>query len=441
MALSLNMASQGILDLPDKLVPVFEGEADVRGAFGGRGSGKTRNFATMTAVRTHMWDRAGRTGIILCGRQYMNSLDDSSMEEIKEAIKAVDWLEPHFDIGEKYIRTKSGNIHYRFSGLDRNVASIKSKSRILLCWIDEAEPVTDDAYIKLIPTLREEDSELWVNWNPETERSATHRRFRLSKDPRYKIVEMNWRDNPWFPQKLMRDMERDKIERPEQVDHIWEGGFKVVVEGAYFTKQLLKAREQKRIGFFAEDPLMVKRAFFDIGGTGRRADATAIWIAQFIGSELRVLDYYEAERQPLATHLGWMRRRDYTPETTKIWLPHDGDHGDKVYATDYQSALQQAGYDVEVVPNQGPGAKMERVDAARRLFPRIRFNEETTQGGLKALAHYHEKIHPERLIGLGPEHDWSSHGADAFGLMCIVFEEEPVMRSLPQIGDRYQASV
>lgn len=371
----------------------------------------------------------------------MNSLDESSLEEVKEAIRSIDWLAPHFEIGEKFIRTTSGRVAYRFTGLDRNIDSIKSKSRILLCWIDEAEPVTDGAYTKLIPTLREEDSELWVTWNPESNRSATHKRFRESKDPRYRIVQMNWRDNPWFPDKLRRDMERDINERPEQVDHIWEGGFKKVVEGAYFAKALLKAKEQKRIGFFAEDPLMPKRAFFDIGGTGRKADATAIWIAQFIGSEIRVLDYYEAQRQPLATHLGWMRRNGYTPETTSIWLPHDGDHGEKVFATDYASSCRDAGYDVDVVPNQGRGAAMERVDAARRLFPRMRFNEETTEGGRDALAFYHEKIDEERQIGLGPEHDWSSHGADAFGLMCIVYEEAPMSKSLPQIGDEYQAAV
>jgi phage terminase large subunit len=74
-----------------------------------------------------------------------------------------------------------------------------------------------------------------------------------------------------------------------------------------------------------------------------------------------------------------------------------------------------------------------RVDAGRRLFPRMRFNEATTEGGRDALGWYHEKIDEQRNIGLGPEHDWSSHAADAFGLMCIVYEEEPSKKPLPQI--------
>ena len=64
------------LKLPPKLIPVFEGEADTRGAHGGRGSAKSRTFAKMTAVRALMWDTEGRSGIILCARQFQNSLAD-----------------------------------------------------------------------------------------------------------------------------------------------------------------------------------------------------------------------------------------------------------------------------------------------------------------------------------------------------------------------------
>jgi phage terminase large subunit len=96
------------IELPPKLIPVFTGEADVRGSYGGRGSAKTRSFAKMTAVRGFMWSKAQREGIILCGRQFMNSLDDSSLEEIKAAIRSEDWLAEHYDIGEKYVRTIDG---------------------------------------------------------------------------------------------------------------------------------------------------------------------------------------------------------------------------------------------------------------------------------------------------------------------------------------------
>lgn len=131
-----------------------------------------------------------------------------------------------------------------------------------------------------------------------------------------------------------------------------------------------------------------------------------------------ILAYYEAVRQPLASHLNWMRSQGYTPDCTTIWLPHDGDHGEKVYDVSYQSACEDAGYETIVVPNQGRGAALNRVDAGRRLFNRMRFNEEPTQAGRDALGWYHEKIDEERDIGLGPEHDWSSHAADALKERC-----------------------
>ena len=72
--------------LPEVLIPVFDGRADVRGSYGGRGSGKTRSFAKMAAVQGYINGKAGTSGIILCARQFMNSLEDSSLEEVKRAI-------------------------------------------------------------------------------------------------------------------------------------------------------------------------------------------------------------------------------------------------------------------------------------------------------------------------------------------------------------------
>lgn len=422
--------------LPPKLLPVFAGEAYVRGAWGGRGSAKTRSFATMTAVRAYMWAQELREGIILCAREFMNSLADSSFAEIKAAIQANDWLKTRFEIGAKFIRTVCGRISYVFSGLHANLDSIKSKARILLCWVDEAEPVTEKAWEKLLPTLREEDSELWVTWNPERKNSATHKRFRLGEpDPMVKIVEMNWRDNPRFPKILERLRLKDQRERPDSYDHIWEGAMKTIVEGAYYAKSLSLAKVEGRIGIVPVDPLLTIRLFADIGGTGAKADNFVFWAAQFVGLQIRVLDHYEVQGQDLATHMAWLRARGYTPERAQIWLPHDGATQDKVFAVSYESAFKSAGYKVTVVPNQGKGAAGARIDEARRLFPAMWFHTgpslnatlepiaDATEAGRDALGWYHEKRDPDRGdVGLGPEHDWASHSSDAFGLMAVAHQ-------------------
>lgn len=401
------------IEIPEKLIPVFTGPADVRGAYGGRGSGKTRSFAKMAAVRGYIHGMAGESGIILCARQFMNSLDDSSLEECKRAIDEEPFLKAYYEVGDKYIKSRDGRVTFAFAGLDRNIASIKSKGRILLCWVDEAEPVTDEAWTILIPTLREEgdgwNAELWVTWNPRKKTAPVESRFRNSTDPRTKVVALNWRDNPKFPGKLERDRQRDLAERPDQYDHIWEGGYISVVEGAYFAKQLTQAKAEGRIGKVAADPLLTLKAFVDIGGTGAKADNFVIVIEQWVGREIRVLDHYEQQGQPVEAHLLWLRSRGYVPGKVTIWLPHDGDTQDKVHDVSYRSAFEAAGYAVEVVPNQGKGAATLRIEAVRRAFPAMWFNEETTQALRDALGWYHEKRDQERGIGLGPNHDWASH--------------------------------
>lgn len=211
------------IELPPKLIPVFSGKADYRGAYGGRGSGKTRSFALMTAVYGYKFGQAGVSGLIVCAREYMNSLEDSSLEEVKEAIRSVDWLADYYEIGEKYIRSKDGRIKYSFTGLNRNLNSIKGKSRILIAWVDEAEPVSQAAWDKLDATIREEGSELWATWNPEDEDSETKKRFQDNPPPNSKIVPINWRDNPWFPERLNRIRLRKQKQDPDRYAWEWEG--------------------------------------------------------------------------------------------------------------------------------------------------------------------------------------------------------------------------
>lgn len=403
--------------LPPKLVPVFLGSARYRGAYGGRGSAKTRSFAKMSAVRGYQWSMAGEVGIIACGREYMNSLDDSSMEEVKAAIRSEPWLAAHYDIGEKYIRTIDGRIEYKFIGLRHNLASIKSKALIKLLWVDEAENVTATAWQIAIPTVREDDSEIWVTWNPEREGSATNQRFRVDPPDGSKIVELNYRDNPWFPPVLEAERLEDQEKRPDVYEHVWEGAYLTSMPGAYYAKALTQAKQDGRIGRVAADPLMTLRAYWDIGGTGAKADACAIWICQFIGKEIRVLDYYEAVGQPLATHVEWLRKSGY--EDALCILPHDGAQHDKVFQVSYESSLRAAQFEVRVIPNMGAGAANRRIEAARREFPAMWFDEAKTEAGRSAVGWYHEKRDEKRNIGLGPDHDWSSHGADAFGLMAV----------------------
>lgn len=417
------------IELPPKLIPVFQGEADYRGAYGGRGSAKTRSFAKMTAVRAYMWDMAGREGIILCGRQFMNSLDDSSMEEIKAAIKAEPWLHRHFDIGEKYIRTASGRIDYKFSGLDRSLNSVKSKSRIRLCWVDEAEPVTDEAWMKLIPTLREEDSELWVTWNPEGKLSATHKRFRVSPPPRSKIVELNWRDNPWFPESLDRKRLADKESRPDSYDHIWEGAFRHVFDGAYYVKELTAALTEKRIGAVPYDPMLPVHTAWDLG----KGANMAVWMFQVDQASIRVIDYEQGgPGDAIPDLVTKLNARQYRWGVD--WVPHDA----KVVELGTKRTRIETLQRLQRVPKLVPDHRVEDgMNAVRETLPRCWFDAEKTEVGLDALRQYRSEYNEKKLVfSDAPLHDWTSHAADAFRYLAMAWREmaapaKPLPRPVP----------
>lgn len=228
------------IELPPKLIPVFApSRLRYRGAYGGRGSGKTFTFAKMIAVRGAMYAANGEHGMLLCAREYMNSLSESSMEEIKHAIRSDPWLSNVYEIGEKIVRTKCGSVDFAFAGLRHNLDSIKSKARILIAWIDEAETVSDIAWKKLLPTVRADDSEIWISWNPENEGSPTDIRFRqtdLGEDG--VVVEINYSDNPWFPEVLELERRRDqKNLPPEEYDWIWEGAYRQISDAQIFRNK------------------------------------------------------------------------------------------------------------------------------------------------------------------------------------------------------------
>ena len=400
---------------------VFEpllGPSRYKGAYGGRGSGKSHFFAGLL-VEEHLRNPGLRS---VCIREVQKSLKESAKRLVEDKIVEYGLASSGFDILKDEIRTPGGGLII-FQGMqDHTAESIKSLEGFGRAWIEEAQSLSARSLSLLRPTIRVPGSELWFSWNPRRKSDPVDKMLRGAELPTgATVVRANYSDNPWLPPEL--DQERMDCLRTDadQYPHIWEGDYATVLSGAYFAKQLAECRAEKRIGNVPKDPLMQIRAYWDIGVR----DATAIWIVQFVGREIRVLNYYEAVGQPLAAHLEWLRSNGYG--NALCVLPHDGADHDAVTATRFEDHIRAAGFEVETVRNQGKGAAMKRVEAARRVFPSIWFNAATTEAGRDALGWYHEKRDDDRNIGLGPEHDWASHGADAFGLMCVHYEA-PVER-------------
>lgn len=215
---------------------------------------------------------------------------------------------------------------------------------------------------------------------------------------------------------LKRGMSEDQYRQEFECD------FDAAIQGAYYAALLREAETQGRICNVAADPLMQIRAHFDIGGPGKKADAMAIVIDQFVDREIRVLDYIEGVGQVLAYYVNELRNRGWGNALCVV--PHDAaqTHADNPTGIDFEAQLKQAGFQTKKI-HSPPGIVMQRIATLRRLLPRIWFNRTTTVGLRDAWQAYHEKRDEDRNIGLGPEHDWASHGADAGGLMAIDYEE------------------
>jgi len=406
--------------------------ARYKGAWGGRGSGKSHFFAELMIE-----DSLAVHGLrSVCIREVQKSLRDSAKRLIEDKLQALRITEADgFKVFREVIETPGDGV-ITFQGMqDHTAESIKSIEGVGRAWVEEAQTMSARSLSLLRPTIRAPDSELWFSWNPRRKSDPVDMMLRGAEIPTgASVIKANWSDNLWFPAELEQERLDCLRSQPDQYDHIWEGGYATVLTGAYYAQALAIAKSQGRIGRVGADPLMTIKLICDIGGTGKKSDAFAIWAVQFIGREIRLLNYYEAVGQPIGHHLNWMRTNGYTPGTSEIILPHDGDNAEKVYDVTYRSAFEAAGYPVTVIPNQGTGAAKMRIEAGRRLFPIMWFNETTTEAGRDALGWYHEKQDEQRNVGLGPVHDWASNGADAFGLMCVAYEA-PQQKKLRPVPD------
>jgi phage terminase large subunit len=394
-----------------------------KGAHGGRGSGKSHFFGEKL-VDDCLYERGM---LAVCIREVQKTLAQSSKRLIEAKISDLG-VSHHFKIFNDKIETPGDGIII-FQGMqDHTAESIKSLEGFKRAWIEEAQTLSHRSLSLLRPTIRADGSEIWASWNATRKSDAIDDFLRAKKPEGSVVVQANWRDNPWFPKELEAERKLDLELYPDRYEHIWEGGYAKAFEGAYFAKLLQEARAQGRICKVAADPLLPVKAFFDIGGAGAKADAMAIWLAQFVGQEIRVLDYIEGVGQVLAYYVNELRKRGW--KDAVCYLPHDGVNTNNITGKKYEDHLREAGFEVEPpVKNQGAGAAMMRVEAVRRIGPKLWFNEDTTEAGRDALGYYHERKDETRNVGLGPEHDWSSNGADAFGLMAIVYEEPSKARA------------
>ena len=432
-------------EFPEKLEFLFEPRR-YKVLHGGRGGAKSWGIARALLILG-----AQKPLRILCTREYQNSIKDSVHQLLSDQIEDLG-LKHFYQILNHEIVGINGT-SFAFEGLKQNINNMKSFEGADIVWVEEATPISRRAWDILVPTIRKDGSEIWVSFNPEFEDDETYLRFITNPPRNSKVIEINWRDNPWFPNVLRDEKDEMQARDIDRYEHIWEGKCLRWLEGSIYAKELRKAYADERITTVEFEPEVPVYTAWDLGHT----DDTAIWWYQIVHGEIHVLECYASNGGSLSEYASQILARqveidlvgddviatlgNWIPDISyrrayrygQHWLPHDARA--KTLAAKGKSIIQQLmpalkSDKLAIVPEIGVE---DGIQAARMMFPRVWMDTDGCADGLKALRRYQRKLaDDEKSFGKSPLHDWTSHYADAFRMMAVAWTHEPAAKPAPE---------
>jgi phage terminase large subunit len=421
-----------IAEFPEKLKVLFEPKR-YKVFYGGRGAGKSVGIS-----RALLTLGASKPLRILCAREIQKSISDSVHKTLSDHIKDMG-LSSFYEVLQNSIRGINGT-EFMFHGLRHNIDNIKSAEGVDICWVEEAQSVSKASWEVLIPTIRKENSEIWVTFNPELDTDETYTRFVVDPPKKSFVVKMNWSDNPWFPSVL--DDERKELQGkdPDSYLTVWEGHCRQTLSGAVYEDELRSATEQERIRNVPYYPGKGVQVFCDLGWS----DYTSLWFVQKVGMEYRALLTYQNRHKLWDHYLKVIQDTGYLIDT--IWLPHDGANGSTM-GKSIEQQTKDSGRKVRILPRL---SVVDGINAARTIFPSVYFDQKGCADGLQSLKRYVWEETAKGLSTREPKHDENSHYADAFRYFAVGFSEgkpqsevaqaisaklrQPKIIDLPQMG-------
>lgn len=246
------------------------------------------------------------------------------------------------------------------------------------------------------------------------------------KNAFHEIYERSAADPSWFSLRLRAsetglvsaaelDAMRSEMSEDEYAREM-ETSFEAAVEGSYYARLLSAAETESppRIGRVPADPGLEVHAAFDLG----IADSTAIWLAQFVGREVRLIDYIENNGVALDWYARALRDRNHT--YAPLILPHDAQARELGTGKSRVEMLEGLGFRTRIAPKL---SVEDGIEAVRRLIPRMWIDADKCGPGLQAVRDYREKVDPKRRVSMGPLHDWTSHAADALRYLAVAYDE------------------
>jgi phage terminase large subunit len=404
--------------VPRALKPLLY-PARYKGAYGGRGGAKSHFFAEQALVKGYC-----KPTRIVCIREVQDSIRDSVRQLLVDKISKLG-MTAFWRPLDSEIRGANGSLII-FKGMQSyNAETIKSLEAYDIAWVEEAQTLSQRSLDMLRPTIRKEGSELWFSWNPRYKTDPVDVFFRRSPPAEAVSVLVNWRDNPWFPDVLRRDMERDIAVDPVKADHTWNGAYGAS-EGSILSRWVSEAEREGRVNDLVRyDEL--GNGIAVSGDLGFR-DTAAWWYWQrkvggfsllaYDGDSGLDADDWIPRIQEKLRYLGGARVK-----LERIWLPHDARA--KTFQSKYSSMekfLTAFGHEkVTVVPQT---KKADQISAARRVIKRCEFSKIECEAGLDGLMAWEFEWNDDNnVFSREPLHNWASHPGDSFAYGAQMMEE------------------
>lgn len=395
--------NQSPLRMPQWARVLFEHQWRYISVRGGRGSGKTKNFARALVLLSAQMPLR-----VLCTREVQLSIRDSVYATIVNEIRELGLTE-QFEILSNEIRSRKWGGLFLFRGLaSETIDSIKSMADIDIAWVEEAQSVSRKSYDLLFPTIRGSglygNSQIWFSWNPILETDPIYELVLKEGLPECASLFVNFDQNPWFPRVLRLEEQHMLAHNPVKHKHVWLGYPLPAVEGAIYFDEIMEMERENRIRLLSRDDLLQPYAVFDLGFN----DFMSCGIVQRTVMDIRVIDFIENQR----VSLGWfdteLRARGY--EGATVCFPHDGAHHSVQTGKSSQEIMQDYGWVTEIVDNMGVEAGIR---LCRELMSTMFIDKFRCSELVEHLKRYKRNKHGH------PDHDDHSHASDMVRYVAV----------------------
>ena len=321
---------------PEWALPLLEGSR-YKGAWGGRGSGKSHMFAELM-IEAHIMNQKRRS---VCVREIQKSLSQSVKRLLETKIQSMN-AGAYFEVQDAVIKSKKADGAIIFQGMQNHTAdSIKSLEGYDCAWVEEAQSLSQTSLDLLRPTIRKPDSELWFTWNPRQESDPVDFLLRGPTPPKdATVIKVNFLDNPWFPAVLRDEMEYDKRRDPDKYQHVWQGSYLTNSQSRVFKNWKIEEFDAApdaihRLGAdwgFAVDPTVLVRCH--IVGRTLYIDHEAYMVGcEIVNTPELFMQVPEAEKWPIVADsarpetISHMRKNGFPKIMTAVKGPRSVEEG------------------------------------------------------------------------------------------------------------------